>query len=331
MLKKSLLLPSSIFLVTKRCSSFSLQMTNILPVKECIRRRVHHKNVKFIDGSWHLSRDRNARKEYELGPRIPNAIFFDIDDVATKDVTSGKNLPHMMPSKELFAKFMDAAGIQNTDELIVYGTKGCFSVPRTFYTIRECGHSNIHMMNGSLQDWMDAGGDLEMETKSSIRVCDLDTTSHSAYSAVDPSHMKSFQDILKVVEDGLSGRKMNAIITDARSSARFYGKAPEPRPGIPSGHMPGSKNVPFNLLLEDSNMSKFKPTEEMIKVFKDAGIDVHSDKEIITTCGSGVTACVIALALEECGRERDTISVFDGSWIEWASSEGSVIVTDENE
>jgi thiosulfate/3-mercaptopyruvate sulfurtransferase len=329
-------------------------MSNVLSVQECIK-RFQNKTSKFIDGSWHLTKDRDARKEYEQGPRIPNAIFFDIDDVATKDGAQdigeqpqqqqqqyGLNLPHMMPSKELFGAFMDAVGIRDTDDLIVYGTKGTFSVPRAFYTLRECGHgkkntthyNNIHMMDGSLQDWIDAGGEVELGMKSSIRVCDLHTTDSNRdnenmykYQTSDTTHIKTFPEMLQIVQDGQSGKETSSIIVDARSSARFYGEAPEPRPGIPSGHMPGSKNVPFHLLLDENNMSKFKPKEEMMKVFHDAGINVHSEKEIITTCGSGVTACVIALALEECGRDRDSIKVFDGSWIEWASSEGSPIVT----
>lgn len=330
----------------KHCTAFSLKMSNILSVQECIK-RFQNKQSKFIDGSWHLAKDRDARKEYEQGPRIPNAIFFDIDDVATKDDSDaaggGKNLPHMMPSKELFGAFMDAAGIRGTDDLIVYGTKGAFSVPRTFYTLRECGHvnHNIHMMDGSLQDWIDAGGEVESGMKPTIRVGDLQdstTTSHDndgtkdKYPAVNTTHIKTFPEMLQLVQDGQAGssKETQSIIADARSSARFYGEAPEPRPGIPSGHIPGSKNVPFHLLLDENNMSRFKPKQDMIQVFNDAGIDVYSEKEIITTCGSGVTACVIALALEECGRDRDSIKVFDGSWIEWASSEGSPIVTNED-
>lgn len=335
----------------KHCTAFSLKMSNVLSVQECIK-RFQNKSSKFIDGSWHLTKDRDARKEYEQGPRIPNSVFFDIDDVATKDedghdedeevsssssssvVVGAKNLPHMMPSKETFGAFMDAVNIRDTDDLIVYGTQGTFSVPRTFYTLRECGHGNnkIHMMDGSLQDWIDAGGEVESGMKSSIRVCDLmdsirDNGTMYKYSASDTTHIKTFPEMLQLVQDGQAGKETQSIIADARSAARFYGEAPEPRPGLPSGHMPGSKNVPFHLLLDENNMSRFKSKDDMMKVFMDAGIDVHSEKEIITTCGSGVTACVIALALEECGRDRDSIKVFDGSWIEWASSEGSPIVT----
>lgn len=273
-----------------------------------------------MDGSWHLA-ERDGRKEYEVGPRIQNAKFFDIDDVATK----GHVTPHMMPSKHLFANVMDSFGVTPQSDVILYGTEGCFSLARTLFTFQSMGHERVQIMEGSLNDWMKVGGPIETGVKKSFKVDEIPDDAVPEYSsAVEAQNIVDMDRILEVVKDG---ENTGAIIIDARSAARFIGVAPEPRPGLRGGHMPSAKNVPFNTLIEGDN--KFRSRRDMIQIFNDAGVDVETDKDIICTCGSGVTACWLALALEECGRDRSKTFIYDGSWIEYASN-GDNIVVKEN-
>jgi len=294
--------------------------SNILSVPDAIKR--HSENAIFVDGSWHLS-SRDGRKEFEDGPRIQNAKFFDIDDVARK----GQNLPHMMPPKKLFAKVMDEFGVTPDSDLIVYGTEGCFSIPRAFYTLRAMGHpiDRLHLMQGSLKDWIDAGGPIETGMQDSLKVSDLDDVAEDDIKydkAVDAINVVGMEKVMDVVASGSA----ESIIVDARSAGRFVGEAPEPRPGLRGGHMPGAFNVPFNILLDLDDGNKFRSKEDMIQIFKEAGVDVGTDKDIICTCGSGVTACWLALALEECGRDPSKTFIYDGAWIEWASDANTPVV-----
>jgi len=298
-------------------SSYSAMTSNIISVSEAIA--LHDDARIFIDGSWHLS-SRDSRTEYEAGPRIKNAKFFDIDDVATKE--QGFNLPHMMPNPHLFAKVMDEFEVSPDSNVILYGTEGCFSLARTLYTFKSMGHKKVHIMQGSLKDWIDAGGPIENEMKESLKVENLSLESAIKYDkAVDAMNVVGVETVSEVVREKESAQ---SIIVDARSAGRFVGEAPEPRPGLRGGHIPASKNVPFNKLLIGDN--KFLPKEDMIQIFKEAGVDVLAEKDIICTCGSGVTACWLALAMEECGRDPDKTFVFDGSWIQWASDEKNPVV-----
>lgn len=303
--------PSSI----RTRSSLCAHNTNMLSVSESMKR--HDDGTIFVDGSWHLS-ERDGRKDYETGPRIENALFFDIDDVATK----GHITPHMMPPKDLFARVMDKFGITPESDVILYGTEGCFSLARTFYTFRAMGHKRVQIMQGSLKDWIDAGGPIETGAKESLKVDALSDSVAPKYgAAVDAQNVVGIDKILEVVE---SGETSETLIVDARSAQRFIGKAPEPRAGLRGGHMPNAKNVPFNTLIEDVN--KFRNKEDLIQIFNDAGVDVETEKDIICTCGSGVTACWLALALEACGRDASKTFIYDGSWIEWASNEDNPVV-----
>jgi len=295
----------------------SLMMkSNLLSIPECIER---HGDSVFVDGSWHLS-SRDGRKEYETGPRIKGAHFFDIDDVGTKHE---KNLPHMMPSKEVFANVMDKFDITPDTDVIVYGSEGCFSIPRAFYTLRAMGHAKVHLLDGSLADWIDANGPTEAGPRESFKAEDLTTDGITKYkSSVDAINIVDINHVSNIVN---SAEKPGSVIIDARSAGRFFGNEPEPRPGLRGGHMPGSKNVPFNILLDDEN-KKFRPKEEMVLIFQKAGVDVDTEKEIVCTCGSGVTACWLSLALEECGRDPSKTFIYDGSWIDWASDENTPVV-----
>ena len=312
---------------TRLFSSTSSMKSNILPLSECLKRHAEKSSV-FIDGSWHLGA-RDGRKEYETGPRITNAHYFDIDDVATQDTE--KNLPHMMPPKELFAKAMDHYNITPSTDVILYGTEGCFSIPRVFCTFKAMGHpeDKVHMMQGSLKDWMAGGGPVEDGEKESMRVESLDSSADGTETdvkydaAVEAINVVGMDKVLDVV----NGKDPNdAIIIDARSAGRFVGEEPEPRPGLRGGHMPQSLNVPFNILLDIEGDDIFLSKEEMVQIFQDAGVDVQTEKDVILTCGSGVTACWLAVALEECGRDPSKTYIYDGSWIEWASDDNTPVV-----
>eukprot|EP00592_Proboscia_alata_P000922 CAMPEP_0194374378 /NCGR_PEP_ID=MMETSP0174-20130528/22792_1 /TAXON_ID=216777 /ORGANISM="Proboscia alata, Strain PI-D3" /LENGTH=316 /DNA_ID=CAMNT_0039153915 /DNA_START=462 /DNA_END=1412 /DNA_ORIENTATION=- len=309
--------------------SSHLDGKSFLSVNECIEAEKGDSNIRFVDGSWHL-KDRDGRSEYEAGPRIKNAKFFDINDIATnEEELNPKSLPHMCPSPKLFSACMDSLDISNTDRVIIYGSKGCFATPRTWYTFKAMGHdpTKLHLMQGSFEEWEQKGGSIEDgPAKQSIRATDLDMSKISTYQTTYPSE-NQFCD-MKKVSQAITEDSASSIVIDARSLARFKAEAPEPRPNLRLGHMPGAFNLPFNSLLEmdtESDPTKFKSVTEMRAIFQSAGVDVDSDKTIICSCGSGVTASTIATALEACGRDPKNTLVYDGSWADWGSDSDTLI------
>jgi len=278
-------------------------------------------NLKFVDGSWWLGNARNAQQEFEEGPRIAGAHFFDIDAIAAiGEDLNPKSLPHMAPPKELFAAAMDEMGITNYNHVVIYGSDGCMFVPRTYYTFVAMGHDpeKVHLMQGSIKEWIEKGCPVETCATRAIDVSTLDTEKSAKYVAKDPT---GFCGMDRVREVANTMGKGDAIVVDARSAGRFVATEPEPRPGLRGGHIPGSFNLPFVKLLQgpEGDWTKFRSNDQLRQAFEEAGIDIETDKQIICSCGSGVTAAVIATALEKCGRSRDKTTIFDGSWIEWAS------------
>jgi thiosulfate/3-mercaptopyruvate sulfurtransferase len=258
----------------------------------------------ILDGSWHLpTAGRNAKKEY-LAEHIPGALFFDIDDLS--DETSP--LPHMLPSTVKFASRMKKMGVGDGARIVVYDTSGIFSAARVWWTFRAMGHQDVAVLNGGLKKWKAEGRELE-EGPPPPR-------SERHYTPLQNT------DILRDLDDmkALIG-KAGAQIVDARSAARFEGRDPEPRPGLRSGHIPGSKNVPSSQLLNPDGT--FKSPAELEALFKEAGIDAA--KPVVTTCGSGVTASILALALAVLGQTN--AAVYDGSWSEWGQDNGLPIET----
>jgi len=323
---------------TLKASSSIIAGKQFVSVDECVQIKKDDPSVVFVDGSWHLDKSRNGKSEYETGPRIAGAKYFDIDDISSKGPNlNPKGLPHMAPPKKLFELAMDALGIANSDTIIIYGTEGCMFTPRAWYTIRAMGHdiSKVHLMQGSIKEWEEKGGPLEHGPIVSIRADDLlegavYTTSSStgtSYQAKDPVRFCGIDEVLRVVGDNIAATSSDSIILDARGAARFKAEVPEPREGLRGGHMPGSVNLPFTDLLEPNDATKFKPVDELKQAFREAGVDVNTDQKIICTCGSGVTACHIAAALEECGRDFSDTVIFDGSWIEYGSDPDTPIVT----
>lgn len=263
-----------------------------------------------ICAAWFMPNDPQSRKGIDVfkQKRIPGARFFDIDDVKDHD----SPYPHMLPTCELFAEAMAKMGVTKQDELVVYDTEelGLFSAPRVAWTMRVYGHSRVHVLN-NFKLWVREGFPVETGPPLVPNITSYKTPSYNTDMVVNYSEMKTI---------GYDYNKEGAEeiqILDARSKGRFDGTDPEPRPGLKSGHMPGSTNVPFQELL-DPETKTLKSPEELQKLFEKLGLDPN--KPMITSCGTGVTAAVVELALKQAkfGSEDDR-RLYDGSWSEWAA------------
>ena len=247
-----------------------------------------------LDGSWHLpNAERNAKEEY-LAEHIPGALFFDIDDL----VDDASPLPHMLPPTPKFASRMKKMGIGDGLRIVVYDSYGLFSAARVWWTFRAMGHKDVAVLNGGLKKWKAEGRPLE-DGRPVPRTARHYTPLLNNELVRDLDDMKSY-----VAKGGMQ-------IVDARSAGRFEGSEPEPRPGLRAGHIPGSKNVPSALIVNEDGTLKSK--DELQTVFREAGIDPHAP--VVTTCGSGVTASMLSLALTVMGQTN--AAVYDGSWTEW--------------
>ena len=226
---------------------------------------------------------------------IPGARFFDIDVVADPDTT----LPHMAPTAGRFARLMGEMGISNTTRVIFYDQKGLQSSARGWWLMKLFGHEKTAVLDGGLPKWL-----------AEARATESGDAKQAAPSSYTPDFradlVKGIGDVKRIIASG------SALILDARAKGRFDGSAPEPRPGLPSGHMPGAKSVPFNELLNaDFTM---KDAAALRARFAAAGAD--GSKPIVTSCGTGVTACILALGLKQAG--LGDAAIYDGSWTEWA-------------
>lgn len=251
-------------------------------------------DVVVVDGSFYLATmKRDAHAEY-VAAHIPGAVFFDIDAVA--DTTS--DLPHMLPKPEAFASAMRALGIGDGQTIVVYDGLGLYSAPRVWWTFRIFGARDVFILDGGFPKWKAEGRPIELgETK---------RTPRHFTARLDHARVAALADVRKALAEG------SAQVVDARSAGRFAGTDPEPRPGLPSGHMPGARNLPFAEIVEDGRLAS---SERIAAAFARAGVDV--DKPIITSCGSGVTAAILSFAIESIG--KDAGRLYDGSWAEWAA------------
>ncbi|MBO0661401.1 3-mercaptopyruvate sulfurtransferase [Jiella sp. MQZ9-1] len=258
--------------------------------------------LSIVDASWYLpAQNRFAKAEYAAG-HVPGAVFFDQDDIV--DPTS--NLPHTLPNAAIFAEKVGALGLSDTDTIVVYDGMGVFSAPRVWWMFRTFGAKDVRLLDGGFPDWQAAGLPIEIETPP------IDPARFSAQLDEDAA---VFLPAMKaIVAEGAMQ------IADARPAERFAGVAPEPRQGVRAGHMPGAYSLPFLSLTEDGRL---KSPEDLRKAFAAAGID--PDRPVVTSCGSGVTAAVINLALESLGNRQSKL--YDGSWTEWGSAADTPVET----
>jgi thiosulfate/3-mercaptopyruvate sulfurtransferase len=240
----------------------------------------------------------DTRSHY-LDKHIPGAIFFDIEELSDHATT----LPHMLPTPEAFSRSMSAMGVGDSMTIVVYEQEGVFSAPRAWWTLRTFGAQHVYVLDGGLRAWIEAGLAIE---------------SGPVHRTPASFHAKLNRDAVRDLTQLKDSIAKHQQILDARSAARFNGTAPEPRPGLSSGHMPGATSVPFTELVEDGRL---KSAEKLQQIFAAKQVDLY--QPITTTCGSGVTAAVIALGLEVVGAKH--IGLYDGSWAEYAQQPESVI------
>lgn len=261
-------------------------------------------DVRVVDASWHMpATGRNARQEYEAS-HIPGAVFFDIDEIADTSV----QLPHMLPRPELFASKVRRLGLGNGHKIVVYDTAG-LGAARVWWTFRVFGHRDVAVLDGGLPKWVAEGRTIE----------DLPPMPRDRHFMpyVNATLVRSFDQM----RANLDSRREQVV--DARSAERFAAAAPEPWPTQHVGHMPGALNVPFGELVDETART-MKPAAELRARFEAAGFDFT--RPAVASCGSGITACTLALALYLLG--KDDVAVYDGSWAEWGTHPDAVAVAD---
>jgi thiosulfate/3-mercaptopyruvate sulfurtransferase len=240
----------------------------------------------------------DTRARY-LARHIPGAVFFDIEELSDRS----SSLPHMLPPADVFSRSLSALGVGDDMDIVIYEQEGVFSSPRAWWTLKTFGAKHVYLLDGGLRVWIEAG---------------LPTESGAVHRAparfnatLDQDAVKDFSQVQRMIA-------AHGQILDARSAGRFTGTLPEPRPGISSGHMPGATSIPFTELVEEGRL---KPADELRSLFVAKGVDI--ERPTTTTCGSGVTAAVIALGLEVAGAKQ--VSLYDGSWAEYAARPEAVI------
>lgn len=257
---------------------------------------------RIVDAAWYLpAQNRNGAAEYAAG-HIPGAVFFDQDVIADHSST----LPHTVPSPALFAAEVGKLGISNTDTIVVYDGPGIFTAPRVWWLFRTMGAKNVFVLDGGLDGWKKEGRPLQT---------DLPEPSPAVFNTnFNPYAVTSFEEMRGIVTTGARQ------IADARGAGRFTGEEAEPRAGMRSGHMPGAKSMPSGTFSEGG---RFKDLASLRRHFEETGIDLS--RPVVTTCGSGITAAIITLALHSLGHENNTL--YDGSWSEWGGRDDTPVVT----
>lgn len=258
--------------------------------------------LSIVDGSWYLpAHKRDGRAEYAAA-HIPGAVFFDQEQVVEPDAA----LPHTLPRPGVFAQFASSMGINEKDTIVVYDGPGFFSSARVWWMFRTMGAKEVYLLDGGFDRWKAQGRPV---TAAPTKIA-------PGFFAVayDEDRVVSLERMRAIVDSG------SAQVADARPAGRFTGSDPEPRPGMRSGHMPGARNLPATALSRDGSLLS---VEELRKVLDEAGLDLS--RPVVTSCGSGVTAAVISLALASVGHQDNAL--YDGSWTEWGGRDDTPVVT----
>ena len=243
----------------------------------------------------------DTRTRYE-SEHIPGAVFFDIDELSDHST----DLPHMLPSPDVFSRQMSELGVSDSATIVVYEQEGVFSAPRAWWMLRTFGACGVHLLDGGLRGWQEAG----LSTESG----EVRRPAGKFLATLDSDAVASFAQLQQMLA-------RRGQIVDARSAGRFSGTLPEPRPGLSSGHMPGSTSLPFTELVEEGRL---KDAANLRRIFQDKGLDL--ERPVTTTCGSGVTAAVLLLGLELAGAKQ--VQLYDGSWAEYARRPEAAIEKD---
>lgn len=260
-------------------------------------------DVRVVDASWYPAvANRNGREEYDA-EHIPGAVFFDIDEVAD----NGTDLPHMLPAPEKFSSKVRKLGLGNGNKIVIYdGTGFASAAARVWWMFRYFGHRDVSVLDGGLPKWLREGRAVE----------DLPPVPRDRHFIAHVNHtlVRNFDQVKANIG---SGREQ---VIDARAAGRFKGNDPEPRPAKRLGHIPSSINIPFGDLIDERTRC-LRPAAEVKGRFEAAGVDMQ--RPVIASCGSGVTACVVALGLYLLGHQD--VAVYDGSWAEWGNRDDSPI------
>jgi thiosulfate/3-mercaptopyruvate sulfurtransferase len=260
---------------------------------------LHDPDLRILDASWAL--DGTDRRPYFETCHIEGAQFFDIEAVSDK----ASDLPHMAPTETQFADAVGSMGISHQNIVIIYDQFGLFSAARIWWTFRLMGHERVFVLKGGLPAWIAANYATRDQVVLRDKVIYL--------PKVNPQLMINIRDLKDI------SYKKDTLILDARPQARFLGKAPEPRAGLRSGHMPGSVSLPFDRLIEGGAL---REKSQLIDIFDALGI--AKDQPVVTTCGSGITAAILSMALCECGYPAPRL--YDGSWAQWGREDSDTIV-----
>ncbi|MEX0643697.1 MAG: 3-mercaptopyruvate sulfurtransferase [Parvularculaceae bacterium] len=263
-----------------------------LVTTDWLARHLDEKDLVIIDASWRMPGQGHALDDFRKR-HIAGAVFFDIDEIADQST----DLPHMLPTPEEFGSAVGKLGVANSDRIVVYDDKGVFSAARGWWTFKAMGHGAVAVLNGGLPKWISEGRPTTDEPSS---------PQAKAYrAALRPERVADAQCVREALEDA------GAKVLDARPAGRFLGAEPEPRSGLRRGRMPGAESLPWTSLVAPDNTLR-APAELMTAL---AAAGVNPGRRIITTCGSGVTAAILSLALEAIGHSRH--GLYDGSWAEW--------------
>jgi thiosulfate/3-mercaptopyruvate sulfurtransferase len=260
---------------------------------EWLAARLGDPDLRVLDGSWHMPQARRDPRQEFAAAHIPGAVFFDIDAIADP----GTSLPHMLPSADRFARAVGDLGVGDGDRVVVYDTRGLASAPRVWWMFRAFGHDRVAVLEGGLPKWRAEGRPVEDGVPAPAR--------RRFTARLRPEIVRGLEEMRANLG---TGREQ---VLDARSSGRFAGTEPEPRPGLRPGHIPRSLNLPYDRLVRPDGT--LAPADELRELFEGAGLDLT--RPVVTTCGSGISAAVLALGLHAVGRAD--VAVYDGSWTEW--------------